>query len=89
MARVQSEILRVRVTPRIRDAVEEFARRNSIDNKAGDPSVSGAVRTILELAASDGSQEQVYRIAYANARADVLQKVSVKYGLLMQELARL
>jgi hypothetical protein len=89
MTHVQSEILRVRVTPRIRVAVEEFASRNALLNKAGDPSISAGVRTILEMAASDGSQEDMYRIAYANARVDLLQKVSEKYGLLISELSKL
>jgi hypothetical protein len=89
MTIVQSEILRVRVTPRIHAKVMEFAERNSILNNAGDPSMSAAVRTLLEMMSSDGSQEAMYRIAYANARADLLQKVSEKYGLLISELSKL
>lgn len=86
---IQSEIIRVRVTPRVREIVEEFAIRNTLGNKTGAPNLSAAVRTILELAAANGDQAEVYRIAYANARAEVIQRVSAKYGVLMDELSRL
>jgi hypothetical protein len=79
----------LRVTPRVRALIEEFAVRNTIATKAGAPSVGGAARTILEIALSDQSQETMYRIAYANARADVIQSVSVRYGRLIEELSKL
>jgi len=89
MARIQSKIVRVRITPELHALVTDFAERNSIENKRGDPSLSGAIRTILEITASDKSQEAMYRIAYANARADLIQQVSARFGRLIEELVKL
>ena len=89
MTRIQSKIIRVRLTPRIHEIIEAYALNNGIENKRGDPNLSGAARTILEMAVSDGSKESLYRIAYANARADLLQSVSGHYGRLIEELAKL
>jgi hypothetical protein len=89
VARIQSKIIRVRLTPQLHGIIEAYAINNGIENKRGDPNLSGAARTILEMAVSDKSQESLYRIAYANARADLLQSVSNRYGRLIEELSKL
>lgn len=89
MARVQSQSIRVRVTPQIREAILAYAERNGIENRRGTPNVSAALRTLLELMSSDGSQEAIYRIAYANARSDVIQSLTARFGRLVEELVKL
>ena len=87
--RIQSEVIGVRLTPRVRALLEEFAQRNGLTNKSALPNLSAAIRTIIELSAAGGDNEAVYRAAYANARADLIQSVSSKYGILMTELSKL
>lgn len=87
--RIQSEVIGVRLAPRARGLLEEFAQRNALVNKAGLPNLSAAIRTIIELSAAGNDNEAVYRAAYANARADLIQSVSSKYGILISELSKL
>jgi hypothetical protein len=89
MARIQTEVISVRLTPKMMELVLSFARRNQMLNPDGSPNVGAAGRALLALGLDQGNAgAAVFMAAYDSARSKILQHVQGKLKAVMTALTR-
>lgn len=86
MAKVQTEVVGVRLTPEARKGLVDFARKHNMTNKAGDLNLSEAARTVIALALSQGVPDAIYEVAVQNARSEWLERVNGGWRAAMEAL---
>jgi len=89
MAKVQTEVVAVRLTPKAREGLEDFARNHKMMNKAGDLNISEAARTVIALALSNGLPDAIYEVAAQNARSEWWERVNGGWRAAMEALTDL
>lgn len=83
MTKIQTEVITIKATPQLKEAVASFAIKASLLTENGLPNYSAAARQLIALALDQGDGAVVSKIAFENARAEILQSIGGKLDEVM------
>ena len=89
MARLQNNVITLRLDDREKEIIRDFAARYGMTNKQGEPNLSAAARALLFLALQHGAVQTIQDVHLANARAEWLELVNAGWRRMMKELTEI